>query len=98
MKPRMNAHKSEPGPEERRSASFTSSSTNRAVAVSMKRHAVAQPRRHGALVVIEEVRSLGAESEQIAVRLQDFLRPLPEGAAKRGFRKEEMGEVGRHDD
>ena len=57
---------------------------------------VAQARRHGALVVIEEVRSLRAEPEQVAVRVQDLLRLLPEGAAERLLRKEEMGEVGRH--
>ena len=63
----------------------------------MQGDAIAQARRHGALVVIEEIRSLGAEPEKISVRLQELIRLLPESAAERILRKKEMGEVGRHE-
>ena len=65
--------------------------------MTVKGDPVAQARRHGALIVVEEVRSLRAETEKVAVRVRSFVRLLSEGAAERLFGEEEMGEVGRHE-
>ena len=49
-----------------------------------------------ALVMIEEIRTLRAETEQVPVRGEDLLRLLPECAAERFLGKEEMREMRRH--
>jgi hypothetical protein len=46
--------------------------------------------------VVEEIRTLRPETEQVAVCLEDLMRLLPKGAAERFLSKKEVREVGRH--
>ncbi len=96
--PRMNAESSDPWPADKPERFAHHRLHEGAVPVPMQRHPVAQPRGHGPLVVVEEIGTLRAEPEQVAVCVEDLIRLLPEGAAERFLREEEVGEMGRHKD
>ena len=64
-----------------------------AVAVLVQRHAEAESRRHGALVVVEDVRALRGETQQVAVVPEDRCRFFAERPGKRLLGEDEVREV-----